>query len=237
MVLLDVIIIGAGWAGVGAANRLMMNDITSNFEILEAQDYVGGRSRTINDYFKEGMPTEIGSAWLYPSTSVHELVDDLGLQYSKSKYSYDLRGIYDKNGEIVGDTRDELMNDEYRNKFVPFARNEISPETDLETIVEDFFDEEGLNGDESDPDRQIVNALLDLEVNVEFGAPYDKLNSPSVYIGDDAEYELEYFAVPGKYARFNKSIAYNMALFQLSAFDISHIVIILPSPYRRGWIW
>ena len=43
---LDVLIIGAGWAGLGAGRYLHDKGIR-NFKILEARNYVGGRSRTV----------------------------------------------------------------------------------------------------------------------------------------------------------------------------------------------
>mmetsp|Transcript_6118 Transcript_6118/g.13455 ORF Transcript_6118/g.13455 Transcript_6118/m.13455 type:complete len:171 (+) Transcript_6118:121-633(+) len=43
----DVLIIGSGWSGVGAATALTDAGI-ANVEILEARDYVGGRSRTVS---------------------------------------------------------------------------------------------------------------------------------------------------------------------------------------------
>ena len=42
----DVIIIGGGISGLAAASELVDNGI-SNIVILEAQDYVGGRTNTV----------------------------------------------------------------------------------------------------------------------------------------------------------------------------------------------
>ena len=63
--LYDVIIIGAGWAGVAAAMTLESKGIT-NYKILEAQSYVGGRSRTVSESFNgEDVPLDYGSMWLH----------------------------------------------------------------------------------------------------------------------------------------------------------------------------
>jgi monoamine oxidase len=42
----DVIIIGSGISGLAAASELVNNGV-SNILILEAQDYVGGRTNTV----------------------------------------------------------------------------------------------------------------------------------------------------------------------------------------------
>jgi len=72
----DALIIGGGWAGVSAAKELMDNGVT-NFLVLEAEGYVGGRSKTYNmedgsinqhpfDVLSEkNIPLEVGSEWLY----------------------------------------------------------------------------------------------------------------------------------------------------------------------------
>ena len=43
----DSIIIGAGWAGLRAAKTLLDEGVT-NILILEANDYIGGRSKSVN---------------------------------------------------------------------------------------------------------------------------------------------------------------------------------------------
>ena len=72
----DALIIGGGWAGVSAAKELMDNGV-NDFLVLEAEGYVGGRSKTYNmedgsinqhpfDVLSEtNIPLEVGSEWLY----------------------------------------------------------------------------------------------------------------------------------------------------------------------------
>jgi len=56
----DVIIIGAGWAGMTAALNLQKRGIT-NFKVLEGRDYIGGRTQTKK---VDGMIINTGSMWL-----------------------------------------------------------------------------------------------------------------------------------------------------------------------------
>ena len=80
----EAVIVGAGWAGISAAIDLQ-NSGYSSLLILEANDYVGGRSRSNNsdgtfnappvDLPSNNVPIELGSEWLYQN----------GLQYSYLK--------------------------------------------------------------------------------------------------------------------------------------------------------
>ena len=69
----DAIVIGAGWAGINAARILKAYGVRS--VIVEANDYVGGRSRSFNEdgsvnqpptsLSKQNVPYDAGSEWLY----------------------------------------------------------------------------------------------------------------------------------------------------------------------------
>ncbi len=63
--LYDAIIIGAGWAGMSAAMTLKSKGI-NNIKVLEAKDYIGGRSYTTYQTFNgEDIPVDFGSMWLH----------------------------------------------------------------------------------------------------------------------------------------------------------------------------
>jgi monoamine oxidase len=65
----DVIIVGAGWAGLAAAMTLKAKGIT-NFIVLEAKDHIGGRSYTVNESFNgESIPIDYGAMWIHCGTS------------------------------------------------------------------------------------------------------------------------------------------------------------------------
>ena len=69
----DAVIVGAGWAGIRAAKTLLDEGIT-NILVLEANDYIGGRSKTINADGSINTPNpsnvsnallDVGAEWLY----------------------------------------------------------------------------------------------------------------------------------------------------------------------------
>jgi heterodisulfide reductase subunit A-like polyferredoxin len=55
----DAIIIGGGVAGIEAARKLYQNGLT-NILLLEAQDYLGGRMKTIYYNNDKTVPLEMG---------------------------------------------------------------------------------------------------------------------------------------------------------------------------------
>lgn len=82
---LDVLIIGAGWAGIGAANhlRLKLSSMDNNILLVEGRDYVGGRSRTIT--MEDGFTrAELGSQWVQgaqPSNPIYKATVKSGTDY------------------------------------------------------------------------------------------------------------------------------------------------------------
>jgi len=65
----DVAIIGAGWAGLSAARALLQENPKLNIAILEANNYIGGRSRskTVGDE-DEMVSVDLGSEFLFTHT-------------------------------------------------------------------------------------------------------------------------------------------------------------------------
>lgn len=86
----DVVIIGAGLAGLTAA-RDLLNAGNHSFVVLEARNRVGGR--TLNHQLKNGYISEAGGQWIGPGqTAVADLARELGIGTFKSKY--DGKGVF-----------------------------------------------------------------------------------------------------------------------------------------------
>lgn len=58
----DVVIVGAGWAGLGAANSLISSGI-NNIKVIEACDVIGGRSKALT--FSDGLTVNAGANWIH----------------------------------------------------------------------------------------------------------------------------------------------------------------------------
>ena len=72
----DVLIIGGGFAGLGAAQQLLDKDVTTNFAILEGRNHLGGRAYTDYNGLGPGLVTEMGAAWMYPGTNLLNLAEN-----------------------------------------------------------------------------------------------------------------------------------------------------------------
>ena len=80
----DAVIVGAGWAGIRAGLTLLEEGVSS-FLVLEASDYIGGRSKSVNSdgSINKGtllgnssnIPIDMGSEWQY--TDGNEMDDYL----------------------------------------------------------------------------------------------------------------------------------------------------------------
>merc|ERR1719419_398200 len=64
----DVIIMGAGSSGISAAKTLTESGVT-NILVIEAQDYIGGRAKTVN-FSNYGL--NIGASWITGACVVWE---------------------------------------------------------------------------------------------------------------------------------------------------------------------
>ena len=84
----DAVIVGAGWAGIRAALTLVEEGVSSIL-VLEASDYIGGRSKSVNSdgSFNKGIflgnfsniPIEMGSEWQYTDSEMANYLEDNGL--------------------------------------------------------------------------------------------------------------------------------------------------------------
>ena len=89
----DVVVVGAGLAGLAAARKLTAEGI--DCVVLEARDRVGGR--TLNHPIGDGKIVEVGGQWVGPTqTRVLELMRELGLEsfptYDKGEHVIEYEG-------------------------------------------------------------------------------------------------------------------------------------------------
>lgn len=86
--ILDVLVIGAGWSGLGTAKELKGNGIATRIKILEGRDTFGGRCRS--EVMNDGVTiAEYGAQWIHgakKTNPVYKLALQHGMDLKRSAY-------------------------------------------------------------------------------------------------------------------------------------------------------
>lgn len=221
----DVLIIGAGWSGLAAGDALVRNGV-KNFEILEARNSVGGRSRTVYP-FADDLAVEIGSAWTYEDTEVHDMMLAQKIPHGEIHYDRpETFGLYQtgnfredngtaaaRSGEVSRDALKKLMGELWWGKFVPYSREardelrESGRDKPYQEVLDIFLREHGYLAEDSKA-RQFLQAMVHAQVEIEWAAPLQELSaikvgtSPNECLFCDADYY-----VPVQGGGFDKILA------------------------------
>ena len=118
----SVIVVGAGWSGISAASKLAASGV-SDMLIIEARDYIGGRSRTTTDFVPGStMPFELGSEWVYKDwdNPIVDALDKEKVAY-KEENSNELAFFSTDGGKIDDGTSKELESRLWCNGFLRYA--------------------------------------------------------------------------------------------------------------------
>ena len=185
--------------GLAAANELRDQGIT-NVKILEARDYIGGRSRTLQDYFVEGLATEVGSSWVYRYSAIDVLYNKLGLQWDVSRFNFDTIKLYNEEGALSATDSQQLKSD-YTEGFVAYAQEQYyaNKDEDIDLSVEElmasyFASSEGRKL--PNMHRQAVHAFA-TPVSTNLGQINDEADASNIIYGLTWEdEELDFTAVP-----------------------------------------
>ncbi len=211
----DAIVIGAGWAGLKAAETLLAGGI-SNILLLEANDYIGGRARTVNDFIP-GVPIDLGCEWLYKDgndmasyMSKHGLAD-LGPTTHDKYYTNSFKSsTFFKQSigedctvgtEMVGDYNELGQIDQLwsgRNGFQLYAKqvSERLRITNSDESYEKALSEFEKEHEVDEEERQWLNLLSDANLEVEYAGGNQFLSVKDVsYDGSWAR--TKYMAVEG----------------------------------------
>ena len=117
----DAVIVGAGWSGIRAAEVLSKDKGISKVLIIEANDYIGGRARTVMNSNVSGIPTDLGCEWLYTEWNQMEpALRDAGFVDNVQNEMYSTSGaakVYTQDNS-TGVLTSELMNEEEADELI-----------------------------------------------------------------------------------------------------------------------
>jgi hypothetical protein len=187
----DVLIIGSGWSGLGAGDALRQKGM-DNFEILEAKGVVGGRSHTEYPFTKD-LAVELGSAWTYQDTHVHEILLNNNISFGEIHYDLDKTfGLYYQSfqqgraQEITDDERRRLINKLMREDYIPYAEERTrslrksGKDVPYQTILDDFLKHHGY--DSNSKERHFLQAMVHSQIQIEYAAPLNEISGSFRYV-------------------------------------------------------
>lgn len=156
-----IILIGAGMAGLAAAQKLQQAGHQTI--ILEARDRLGGRIFT--DRSLAGIPLDMGASWIHGirGNPITALAKEFKVATQKS--DYDNRAIYDWHGRQLN-KREVAKLDQFGEtlyELIEKARSQMATDTSLQTALDTIFAAEGWSQEEIYQANYIVNGLAELE--------------------------------------------------------------------------
>ena len=194
----NVIVIGAGFAGLGAAHALRDADV--NVVVLEARDRIGGRVHTVP--IGDGVVADAGAAWLqqHSNNSLARLAEQLGIVTVATDFHSPLASAV---GRVVGDVDAALVG-------IARAFDSASDDASVADVLPTYM--QSL----STADRLTAQHAIDLEIDLENGVAHHRLSARRVLsepgVGDGDQWLpgglrqlLNYFAA-GSNIRLNTPV-------------------------------
>lgn len=187
----SVVIVGAGVAGLAAANELRGNGF-EDVVILEARDRIGGRIWT--DTIGGDIPIDLGASWIHgvDGNPISAIARDNRIATSPTDYDNEVEHF-----ASVG--RPRLPAGEVLRRFWELAENQ--PDGTLQSTYEQYLTTYA----PGDPEKHYLQYLLNTIVEHEYGADIGDLSlmsieSGSAYAGQDVVF-------PGGYRQIVDTLA------------------------------
>jgi monoamine oxidase len=170
----DILIIGAGAAGLGAARELAGHG--RGVLIIEARDRVGGRVWTNRTW--PNLPLDLGASWIHGhrGNPVTELAERFQVQTAVT--DFDSVAAYDEGGKALGlqEVSRTLKAYDQLKKGLERLEGQLETHGDgsisLEQAIRRYQEADEIN----EPDRRLQRLVARSEIEVEFAADLDEMS-------------------------------------------------------------
>jgi monoamine oxidase len=190
----DVIVLGAGMAGIAAARKLSAQG--KRVLVLEARNRIGGRVWTDNTL---GLPLDLGASWVHgidnnPLTAI--------VKQAKIKTvatDYENHWLYDSNGKLMSDSAQEKLDAQFESfmERLEEERERMEKDDEDDVSLQKAMDAVLKRKPMSGTALTQLNYSINTTIEHEYAADTTQL---SAYSWDDqAEYEGEDVIFPGGY--------------------------------------
>jgi len=181
----DVVIIGAGFAGLAAAKELSQQCANISVKILEGRNEIGGRCRT--RVLDDGVSVaELGAQWIHGAKAkvnpVYDAALESGMELARSEYSSQIAYIQNNDNDskvsVVSEEKLEEMTEKIMDGKKGFFRyQERRQDNDVNDISLRQCADEYLAKIKATPEeRQFLNFLLDSNMSQEYAGSLEDMS-------------------------------------------------------------
>ncbi len=193
----DVIVIGAGMAGLAAAR--MLEDAGQSVLVLEARNRIGGRIWTNRSL--ANIPLDLGASWIHGTQDnpLTTLTQALGLKTHTTDYENLI--LFDRNGRPIPDPELETIYQEFTDIFHQVEALELPPQASLA----DGFNQIVREMDLSPGQLRYLHYVINTSIEHEAACDIAQLSATNWDPG--AAFEGEDVLFPGGYDQITLALA------------------------------
>lgn len=194
----NIIIIGAGIAGIAAARKLIKNGFS--VKIIEGRNRIGGRINTNTNF---GLAVDLGAAWIHGSTDnpITKLATDFQLTIKET--DYENIEVYNSDGQALSETN---LDDAYElYDTIIEAVEELADKIDEDISLGDGVRRVIRKQKPSPTMEKILKWYMNYEIELDNGTDLDNLSL--WYIDEDDAFDGEDYIFPGGYGQIINGLA------------------------------
>jgi monoamine oxidase len=229
----DVLVIGAGVAGITAARELQQHGLS--VLVLEARDRIGGRVWTDHS---QAQPFELGAGWLQDAKGnpLTELAKELHIK--TLNYDFDNSETYNDKGIQLSEKQDEYIEQLTRQFMHTLSWRQENDEHDIS--VKQAFNEYVSNKKLSHTDSSLLYYSLVSSIQYEYAGDLSQLslfefNQDSSFLGGDRVFPKGYSQIPTELAK-GLNIKLNQQVKEINYTKDPAVIITNGEEYKATYV-